>query len=165
MVGIATGALNEAASTVDASAGSWTTPADPDDIIAEVADMWKGIKNDTLGIETADTLLLPDREWAHIATTPRSATTYTTILEFIRKALPDLTTVEPWHRLTDAGVAGVRRGMMYRRSPDTLSNEIPNEFEQLPVQPDGMQFVVNCMASTAGVAVYYPLAVRYIDGI
>ena len=163
--GIASGALNEPNSTVDASAGAWVTPAAADTIISEIADMWKGIIDDTLEVETADTLLLPGQEWAHIATTPRSTTSDTTILEFVRKSFPDLTTIEPWHRLATAGVAGVRRGMMYRRSQDILANEIPNEFEQLPVQPDGLQFVVNCMASTAGVAVYYPLAVRYIDGI
>ena len=165
LYGIATGALNEAASTVDASAGSWTAPATPDTIIGEVAAMWEGIKNDTLGVETADTLLLPDQEWAHIATTPRSATSDTTILSFIKNSFPDLTTVETWHRLSTAGAGAVRRAMLYRRSPEILANEIPNEFEQLPVQPDGMQYVVNCMASTAGVAVYYPLAVRYLDGI
>jgi len=165
LVGILTGALNEAASTIDSSGGAWTTPASADTIIAEVSAMWQGIIDDTLEVETADTLLLPGQEWAYIATTPRSATSDTTILAFIRNSFPDLTTIEPWHRLATAGAGGVRRGMMYRRSPDILSNEVPNEFEQLPVQPDGMQYVVNCMASTAGVAVYYPLAVRYLDGI
>jgi len=165
LVGIASGALNEPASTIDASAGAWVTPAAADTIIAEVADMWKGIIDDTLEVETADTLLLPGQEWAHIATTPRSTTSDTTILAFIRASFPDLTTIEPWHRLATAGAGAVRRGMMYKRSQDILANEIPLEFEQLPVQPDGMQFVVNCMASTAGVAVFYPLAVRYIDGI
>lgn len=165
LYGIASGALNEPNSTIDASAGSWTAPAAADTIILEVSGMWSGIINDTLEVETADTLLLPGREWAHIATTPRSTTSDTTILEFIRKSFPDLTTIEPWHRLTTAGAASVRRGMMYHRSQDILANEIPNEFEQLPVQPDGMQYVVNALASTAGVAVYYPLAVRYLDGI
>lgn len=165
LVGIATGALNEAASTIDASAGSWTAPAAADVIIAEVSTMWQGIIDDTLEVETADTLLLPGQEWAHIATTPRSATSDTTILMFIRNSFPDLTTIEPWFRLSTAGAGAVRRAMMYRRSPDVLTLENPNAFEQLPVQPDGMQFVVNCMASTAGVAVYYPLAVRYLDGI
>lgn len=165
LYGIASGALNEPASTIDASAGSWTTPAAPDTIIAELSAMWQGIIDDTLEVETADTLLMPGQEWAHIATTPRSTTSDTTILAFVRNSFPDLTTIEPWHRLATAGAGAVRRAMMYRRSDDVLANEIPNEFEQLPVQPDGMQFVVNCMASIAGVAVYYPLAVRYLDGI
>jgi len=165
LVGIASGALNEPNSTIDASAGSWTAPAAADTIIAEVADLWKGIIDDTLEVETADTLLIPGQEWAHIATTPRSTTSDTTILAFIRNSFPDLTTIEPWHRLATAGAGGVRRAMMYRRSADILANEVTNDFEQLPVQPDGLQYVVNAMASTAGVAVYYPLAVRYLDGI
>lgn len=163
--GIASGALNEPASTIDASAGSWTAPATPDTIIGEVSTMWEGIVNDTLEVETADTLLLPGREWAHIATTPRSATSDTTILSFIRAAFPDLTAIEPWHRLTTAGAGGVRRGMLYHRTEDVLLNEIPNDFEQLPVQVDGMQFIINCTSSTAGVEVHYPLAIRYLDGI
>ncbi len=165
LVGITSGALNEPASTIDPSAGSWTAPAAADTIILEVSVMWQGIIDDTLEVETADTLLLPGQEWAHIATTPRSATSDTTILSFIRNSFPDLTSIDTWHRLSTAGAGSVRRAMLYHRSPDILTNEIPNDFEQLPVQMDGMQFVVNCMASTAGVAVYYPLAVRYLDGI
>lgn len=163
--GIPTGALNEAASTADPSGGAWITPAAADTIILEISVMWQGIIDDTLEVETADTLLMPGQEWAHIATTPRSATSDTTILDFIRKSFPDLTSVEPWYRLSTAGAGGVRRAMMYRRSADVMVNEVTNDFEQLPVQPDGMQFVVNCLASTAGVAVYYPLGVRYLDGI
>lgn len=163
--GIATGALNDTVPTADSADDEWTTPQDADTIIAEVSAMWQGIINDTLEVETADTLLLPGREWAYIATTPRSATSDTTILSFIRNSFPDLTTIEPWYRLITAGSGGVRRGMMYRRSPDVLQQEVPNDFEQLPVQPDGLQFVVNCMASTAGTAIYYPKAIRYLDGI
>jgi hypothetical protein len=165
LVGIATGALNDANVTIDASAGSWTAPATPDTILGEVAGMYEGIVNDTLELHTPDTLALPGREWAHIAVTPRSTTSDTTILEFIRRSYPGLTTIEPWYRLTTAGAGAVRRGWMYPRRDDILANELPLDFEQLPVQPVGMQFVVNCHARTAGVAVYYPLAMRYIDGI
>jgi len=163
--GIVSGAVNEPASTIDASGGSWVAPAAPDTIIAEVSAMWQGIIDDTLEVETADTLLMPGREWAHIATTPRSTTSDTTILSFIRNSFPDLTTIEPWYRLTAAGAGGVRRAMMYHRSQDVLQQEIVNDFEQLPVQPEGLQYLVYCMAETAGVAVYYPLAMRYLDGI
>lgn len=163
--GIANGALNEPNVTIDPSAGSWVAPATPDTIIGEVGLMLEGIVNDSLGVESPDTLLMPDREWAHLATTPRSATSDTTILEFIRRSFPGLTAIEPWHRLTTAGAGSVRRAMMYRRSSDILTQEIPNDFEQLPVQEQGMEFIVHAMASTAGAAVYYPVAMRYLDGI
>jgi hypothetical protein len=165
LYGIATGALNEPNTTIDPSAGSWTAPAAADTIILEVSVMWQGIIDDTLEVETADTLLLPGREWAHIATTPRSTTSDTTILKFIRQSFPDLTTIDTWYRLATAGAGAVRRAMLYKRSPEILTNEITNDFEQLPVQVDGFNYVVNCLASTAGVAVYYPLAMRYLDGI
>lgn len=165
LYGIATGALNNASVTVDASAGSWLTPATPATIILEITTMWNGIVNDTNGIETADTLVLPPREWAHIAVTPRGDDNDTTILKFLAANMPDLTAIESWHRLTTAGAAGVRRAWMYKRSPDILENEIVQEFEQLPPQLDGFQIIINCWAQTAGVGVYYPLSMRYLDGI
>ena len=80
-------------------------------------------------------------------------------------SFPDLTAIEPWHRLTTAGAGSVRRGMLYKRDPDILTNDVTNSFEQLPVQMSGYDFVVHCTASTAGTSVYYPLALRYLDGI
>jgi hypothetical protein len=165
LVGIPTGALNNGDVDINASAGSWVAPAAADTIILEVATMWSDIVDDTNEVETADTLVLPGREWAHIATTPRSTTSDTTILDFIRKSFPDLTNISSWYRLSTAGAGGVRRGWMYQRRDDILANELPNDYEQLPVQPDGMQYVVYAFASTAGAVYYYPLAAHYLDGI
>ena len=165
LVGIPTGALNDAGVDINASGGSWVTPAAADTIILEVATMWSDIVDDTNEVETANTLVLPGREWAHIATTPRSTTSDTTILDFIRKSFPDLTSISSWYRLATAGVGAVRRGWMYQRRDDILANEIPNDYEQLPVQPDGLQYVVYAFASTAGAVYYYPLAAHYLDGI
>jgi len=163
--GIATGALNDANVTVDPSGGTWDTPADPDDIIGEVAGMWQGIISDTHQVETADTLVLPPDQWAHIAVTARSADNNMTILKYLRENMPDLTAIEPWYRMDEAGVASADRAWMYSRNADTLQNEVVQEFEQLPPQAEGFEVVINCWAQTAGVAVYYPLAMRYLDGI
>lgn len=163
--GIATGALNDANPTVDPSAANWDTPADPDVIIAEIAGMWTGIVTDTNEVETADTLVLPPDQWTYIAVTPMSVDNPMTIMKYVKENLPDLTAVEPWYRLAGAGAGAVDRAWMYKRSPDVLQNEIVQEFEQLPPQPVGFEVVINCWAQTAGVAVYYPLAMRYLDGI
>ena len=55
--------------------------------------------------------------------------------------------------------------MLYKRDPGYLQQEIPNEFEQLPVYQRGLNFEVACIGCTAGTQLYYPLAVRYMDGI
>jgi hypothetical protein len=163
--GITTGALNETNTPIISSAGSWLTPATAAVIIGEVSSMYQAIIKDTKQTERPDTLALPTEQWAYVATTPRTDNTDTTILDFIKKNFPTLTAVEPWYRLDTAGASGVARAWMYPRRKDILLNEIPNEFEQLPVQTSGFQFIVNCYAYAAGVQVPYPLAMRYLDGI
>ena len=130
--GILTGFLNDADVTIDASADVWTALT-ADAILAEVSEMIQGVSLDSLGVETVDTLLLPDAQWALIATLPRAATSDTTVLEFMRRSFPNLTAIEPWHRLVAAGAGGVDRGVIYRRDQDVLQQEIPMDFEQLPV--------------------------------
>lgn len=163
--GIASGALNEGNVTIDPSAGAWTTPATADTIIGEIGAMLEGILNDSLGVEEPNTLVLPPQEWALIATTPRAATADTTILEYVRRSFPGLQRIEHWSRLDTAGAGGVRRAWMYDLNPDILTHEMPRAFELLPVQEEGLMFWVHGVAETAGTAVYYPVAMRYLDGI
>lgn len=162
--GITEGFVNDADVTIDAATGNWSGLT-ADQIIADASTMIQGVVNDSLGVETVDTLILPDEQWALIATLPRALQSDTTVLEFMRRSFPQLTAIEPWHRLDGAGAGGVDRAIMYRRANDVLAQEIPNDFEQLPVQEQGIEFIVNAMAATAGTALYYPVAVRFMDGI
>lgn len=162
--GIATGFINDADVAIDAAAGVWTGLT-ADQIIADVSGMWQNMVSDTLGIEKANGLVLPDAQHALIATLPRSTVSDTTVLEFLLRAFPGLEFIEPWYRMDAAGAGGVDRGVMYRRSPSHLTQEIPSEFEQLPVFQKGQNFEIECLATTAGTAFYYPRSARYIDGI
>lgn len=163
--GIATGFLNDAAITVEAATGEWDDPATTaDEIIGDVQTMWLGITGDTEGVEAPNTLLVPDAQYAAMMTKPRSTVSDTTVLQFLRANFPGLS-IEPWYRLKEAGVAAVDRAVLYNRSPQYLQQEIPNEFEQLPVFQRGSNFEVECLIATAGMAFYYPLSARYIDGV
>lgn len=163
--GIATGFLNDAAVTpIAPGSGAWAS-ASADDIIADVSTLYEDTSDDTLGIEKPDTLLLPDAEYHVIATKPRSTTSDTTVLRFLLDNFPYLRAIEPWYRTNEAGVAGVTRAVLYKRDPGYLQQEIPNEFEQLPVYQRGLNFEVACIGCTAGTQLYYPLAVRYMDGV
>lgn len=155
---------NNTGVAIDAAAGNWSALTG-DQIIADVSGMWQAMVADTKGVERANTLLLPDAQHALIATTPRSATTDTTILEFILSKFPGLQAIEPWYRLDGAGVGAVDRGILYRRDPEHLVQDIPNEFEQLPVYQRGSNFEIECLIATAGTTFYYPRSARYIDGI
>lgn len=163
--GITDGFLNNSGVTpISPSAGVWAS-ATADDIITDVAELYDDTLTDTLGIEKPDTLLLPDAVYHTIATKPRSTVSDTTVLRFLLDNFPYLTSIEPWYRTNDAGAAGVTRAVLYKRSPEYLQQEIPNEFEQLSVYQRGLNFEVACIGCTAGTQLYYPKAVRYMDNV
>ena len=145
--------------------GDWVATATPDEIIEDVNTILSGIMDLTLGVESADTVLLPVLEYAHIASTPRSTTSDTTILEFLRRvwpgvsfeSVPELKDVNP---VPSTG-AGTDTNIMiaYRKSSDKLTLEIPQPFEQFPAQERGLEFVVPTHSRVGGVIVYYPLSI------
>lgn len=163
--GIDYGFLNNSNCTADtAPTGGWST-ASADDIIADVRNSWELMTTDTKGIERPNTMLVPDAQYAVLATKPRSTVSDTTVLQFLLANFPGLTAIEPWYRLVDAGAGATDRAVLYNRSPEALQQEIPNEFEQLPVFQRGSNFEVECLIATAGCEFYYPRSCRYIDGI
>jgi hypothetical protein len=167
--GITTGFINNATlvAAVEAATGAWDAPATTaDEIIGDVQVLFSAIVNATEGMERPNTLLIPDSQYAALATRPRSTTSDTTILNFLLQSIPGLTAIEPWWRLKLAGAGGASdRAIMYNRSPDYLEQDIPNEFEQLPVFQRGTNFEIETLVATAGTAWYYPLSARYMDGV
>lgn len=169
--GIADGFLNNAAITPETAGDSWAdyvTAGTTNLIVAEVSAAIQRIVEATNGIFRPTTVLVPETQHALIATTPFGDNSDKTILDFMlanfARAFPGFS-IEPWYRLATAGAAGVSRMVTYARSPEVVQQEICNEFEQLPVQEQGLEYVVNCWASTAGTQITYPGAVDYVDGI
>lgn len=160
--GITSGFLNEPNISVTAAAGAWSALT-PDQIIADVTNMWNRIVTNSLETEEPNTLLLPTAAWSQVSVR-RVTDTGSTILKYLREAFPGMT-FEPWYRLNTAGAGSVTRAVMYNRSPLMLTQDIPAEVEQLPVQEVGLELLVNMVASTAGTAVYYPKAADFIDGL
>jgi hypothetical protein len=119
----------------------------------------------TNGVETVDTLLLPVDQYTYIASTPRSANSDTTILEYFLTKNPFIQNVDHYYKLGGAGAGGTDRMFAYRRDPDVMTLEIPQDFEQFPPQEEGMEFNVYCHERFGGVIIYYPLATLFADGI
>lgn len=119
----------------------------------------------TSGVEAADTILLPITQYNLASETVLQSGVTTTVLEQFLKSNRYVKTVESWYKLTGAGAGATDRGIAYRKDPDALMLCIPQEFEQLPVQPQGLQFVIPCHGRIAGVHCFYPLTVTYMDGI
>jgi len=135
------------------------------EIVSDLSSAYSATHVATNDVESPNVLALPSKAYTHIATTQNSTASDVTILQFILKNFPDLTAVFPWWKLATAGAAGVGRGVLYTRDPDKVSMEIPQDFEQLPVQARNLEFVTPTHGRTGGVIMPYPLAHRYIDKI
>ena len=146
----------------------------PTEVIKDLNDLCNKSYDLTNGVEIPDTVAISADEYAHIAQTRVSEYDATTILEFFRKAHPEITSVERVHELNDVkplpstpdSAASVGScAIAYQKNPDKLRLEIPWPFEQLPVQAQNLAFKVPTYARLAGVMVMFPLSVTIMEGI
>lgn len=164
-------AANVPSSAVDASATSgsslkWTGKT-PVEILADLNKAIQSIVSTTKGVERPNTIVLPPAQFGLISTTPYSAnSSELTILEYFKRTNPGITTVTDASELTNAFDNGSKDGfIVYDKSPDKLTLEMPQMFEQLPVQERGLEFVVPCHSRIGGVIVYAPLSMCFRYGI
>ncbi|MBA3833607.1 MAG: DUF2184 domain-containing protein [Chthoniobacterales bacterium] len=110
-----------------------------------------------------DTLAVSPAVYNAMASTPRSTTSDTSVLNWFKANNPYVKNVVQWYRLTGSGVGGKDRAIAFKRDPMVLEGIIPLEFEALPPQPTNFEFVVPCWARCGGCKIYQPQAVRYVD--
>lgn len=148
-------------------AGSLTTFSSKtaDQVIRDLNSLTHSILSLTKEVEQPDTLLLPVTVGNYLNATPRSSTSDTSIMKYYLGNNGYVKGVELLNELETAGVGPSKRAMVYRRSPDAVTMEVPQDFEQLPVQERNLAYVVPCHARFGGVLFYYPLSAAYMDGI
>jgi hypothetical protein len=139
-------------------------------------DLNEGVSNMialTKGVEIPNTVLLPEAQYGKIATTPAGTGTDTTILKYFLNNRPEITAVE-WVNELDAvsplpsAPSGAGTGdlmIVYKRDSMNLELQIPQMFEQFPVQQRGLEFLIPTHARIGGVTVYYPLSISIYEGI
>jgi len=163
-----------AESTAGAKTGggtAWTgAGATPDELLRDINLM---VSDTRAALKQADaqvpqfgrfTLLLPSAQYSKIATTARSSTSDTTILQFALRNNPWLESIEEWSKgdTADPATSGPR-AVLFPRDPLWGGAIVPQEFTQLPPQEEGLNIVVPCTGSCGGVIVRYPVAMRYMD--
>lgn len=142
----------------------WNTKT-PDEILADLNGIVHNIVETTLEVETPDTLLLPVGQYNYIASTARSANSDKTILSYFLENNQYVQEVIAVNELKGSGTGGADQYVAYRRDPDKLTLEIPQEFEQFPPESRGLEEVVACHERIGGVIIYYPLSVCKGEGI
>lgn len=142
----------------------WSTKT-ADQILRDMNGVSDQIFTVTKGVHQANTLLLPLAAYTIAATTMMGTSALETVLSFFLKTNPFVKEVTWLNELKGAGATTTDRMLAYMKSPDVLTLEIPQPFEQLPVQEEGFEFVTYVHQRTGGVIVYYPLAICFGDGI
>lgn len=158
------GVLNHPNIGATAAVGAWGA-ATPDAIIADVNNAVQAIITATKSVYAPDTLLLPPSAFTKLSSTPRSATSDTTILQWIMKNSPYIRNIDQWVRLENTGPGVTRQALLYVRDEETGEIEIPLDFEQLEPYREGATWVVDCHARVAGFVCRQPLAYRYLTSI
>ena len=135
----------------------------PDQVNRDLNSMVKQVITTTKGVHMPDTLLLTTDIWADL-TGRRMTDINMTVLNYFLQNNPSVRNVEWLNELDGQGAGGTDRIMVYKRDPDMLMLEIPQDFEQFPVQEEGLEFTVPVHERCGGIIVPYPLSICYADG-
>lgn len=138
------------------------SPPTPDAILKELSAFVSSISNASFNVFATNTLLLPLKHYNYLAQTVYSTLSGDSILTVFKKNNPSVV-VAPWYKLDTLGAAAAPRAIAYQKDPMILEAVIPQEFEQLPPEVKGFEFIINCHARCGGVKIYQPLAMRYMD--
>ena len=156
----------------EGDATEWSTKT-PKQVLRDMNDLVNSIIERTNGAEQPDTLILPIEQYTFVTSTPADTGTDTTIGEYFLTNNPfvnnlewsnELKASERAKHISDDQYTGEIM-VAYRRDPDAVMLEIPQMFEQLPVQERNLEFVVPCHSRIAGLIITYPLSMAVGEGI
>jgi hypothetical protein len=140
--------------------GPWLTAGNlPDEVLGDINKITEEL---TTGLKQTDSpgfdkfvLLVPTKQYAYIASTPRSTFSDTTILKFAIQNNPWIESIEPWWQCNTAGAGGsVDRLVAYPRTPLAVA----------PQERD-LEILVPVSVSCGGTILRYPVAMRYMDNM
>lgn len=147
----------------------WTIAAKPDEIAQDLFNLCTQTINAMKGaggpVFQKFTILLPITQYGMIAQRRMSEFSDITILNYVLKNSPFVEAIEPWYRLAGAGSGPSDRAVAYPRNPMVVTGIVPMEFTTQPPDQRNLEFVINCLSTTGGVVVRYPVALAYCDGI
>lgn len=132
-------------------------------ILRDLNGFVESIADATNDVEHANTLLLPSTLYA-VLSTSRLENSDRTLMDFFRQAHPEITRIMKVGELKGAGENGEDVMICGYFDPMYIRFEIPTRFDQLPVQFRNLEYVVDCVAETAGVNINMPFAFSKATG-
>lgn len=137
----------------------------PEQVYRDISTMITDMLTLTKGIERPDTVVLPIQQYSYINTTIYSSLMGYTILEFLRRNLPEIKRWESAAELQGVGTGGSDVMLAFVTNPQKSKIILPIPFEMFPPQLKNMEYTVDCHARCGGVSVRYPLSISIKEGI
>jgi len=144
------------------STDTWT---DADKILAALEKAVKFQRDMTRGNESANILVLPDDYYVLMATTRYNTYSDASLLDYVLQKFPFIEQVVSSYECKGGGPSGKDCAILYRKDPEKLVLEIPQDIEFFEAQQDGFMYKVPAHARTAGVMVFAPYSIVRIDGL
>lgn len=147
----------------DGDSKAWSAK-DVDQIIRDINIVLSAVIEPSKGVEEPDTLLLPLPVYTALQSR-RLGDTGSSLIRYITDNFPMLKKIDWLNELSTIGEGKTGRVLVGKFDEMHCENQIVNQFEQGDVQQEGFEFKIPCLATTAGVIVYYPGAFAYADGL
>ena len=155
------GLFNTTGITSTAAGTAWNV-ATSAQIVQQVVDDFTAVRTASLGMETADTLVLPIAQHALIVTKAYGVEGAATVEQYLQTALSKLMgkpiTIESDYRLTNKAV-------IYKRAPDALKLHMPMPLQFIPPQMFNFKVKTLGMFRFSALNIRKPVTMRYRTGI
>ncbi|MCA9602205.1 MAG: DUF2184 domain-containing protein, partial [Myxococcales bacterium] len=158
------GFVNHPAVTLFGTAFAWTMATPAAVIKRDLGALVQSIVLDSHQVERPDTLLLPPAAYAIASEVSFAPNNPTSVLEVFLRQSPYIRQIDQWIQLEGAGVGGADRIVCYRRGADVAEIGIPLEYDEMPPEVRGLEFIVHAHMRVAGAIIRRPMAIRYADG-
>ena len=144
--------------------GDWAAET-ADSVLDDLHAIANAPPENTLNIETVDTMLMPTREF-HLISTRRLPDSDMTIRSHFMLATPYIKniTVLPELNLQDAAGTGPRV-IAYRRDENALALNIPMNPQWMPSQEKNLTTMWPLISACGGVIVFLPQSISRMDGM
>ncbi|MDZ7904608.1 MAG: DUF2184 domain-containing protein [Cypionkella sp.] len=145
------------------AAGATFAASTPSAILAIINNAMNEIHSGSLGVEMADTVVLPLAELGRLASTPIGDSGLT-VLGFLKAAnVYTVSTGQPLNIIGDRRLA--TQMVVYRKDPAVLKLHMPMPLQFIPPQAVNLEIKVLGMFRFAPISIRRPGAVRYVSGV
>ena len=156
--------ISEFTLTTGSGGDTWALKT-ADEILADMNGLVHYVVNATNGVEQPDTMLLPLEQYNLITTKKLGTVSDTTVMEYFLKTNRYIKRIEWLVELDGAGDSSKDRAMVFVNDADHLQLMLPQAFEQFEADKKALSYEIPCLARIAGMVIYYPASVCFVDGI